>query len=75
MTTRSLRREFLNLPNAITLTRIALIPVFLWFTYYESRVDSFIACSSFMLRSTDAAPSSGGFSCGGAARCTPSSRH
>ena len=41
--TRSLRREALNLPNAITLTRIAAIPVFLWFTYYESRVDSFIA--------------------------------
>ncbi|BDG02438.1 CDP-diacylglycerol--glycerol-3-phosphate 3-phosphatidyltransferase [Anaeromyxobacter oryzae] len=40
---RSLRHEALNLPNAITLTRIALIPVFLWFTYYESRVDSFIA--------------------------------
>jgi CDP-diacylglycerol--glycerol-3-phosphate 3-phosphatidyltransferase len=40
---RSFRREALNLPNAITLTRIALIPVFLWFTYYESRVDSFIA--------------------------------
>jgi CDP-diacylglycerol--glycerol-3-phosphate 3-phosphatidyltransferase len=40
---RSLRREFLNLPNAITLARIALIPVFLWFTFYESRVDSFIA--------------------------------
>ena len=40
---RSLRREALNLPNAITLTRIAAIPVFLWFTYYESRVDSFIA--------------------------------
>jgi CDP-diacylglycerol--glycerol-3-phosphate 3-phosphatidyltransferase len=40
---RSLQREALNLPNAITLTRIALIPVFLWFTYYESRVDSFIA--------------------------------
>ncbi len=40
---RSLRREFLNLPNAITLARIALIPVFLWFTYFESRVDSFIA--------------------------------
>jgi CDP-diacylglycerol--glycerol-3-phosphate 3-phosphatidyltransferase len=33
----------LNPPNAITLTRIALIPVFLWFTYYESRTDSFIA--------------------------------
>jgi len=41
--TRSLRREFLNLPNAITLTRIALIPVFLWFTFFESRLDSFIA--------------------------------
>jgi CDP-diacylglycerol---glycerol-3-phosphate 3-phosphatidyltransferase len=40
---RSLRGELLNLPNAITLARIALIPVFLWFTYYESRVDSFIA--------------------------------
>jgi CDP-diacylglycerol--glycerol-3-phosphate 3-phosphatidyltransferase len=40
---RSLRREFLNLPNAITIARIALIPVFLWFTYFESREDSFIA--------------------------------
>jgi CDP-diacylglycerol--glycerol-3-phosphate 3-phosphatidyltransferase len=43
MSRRSLRREFLNLPNVITLARIGLIPVFLWFTYYESRVDSFIA--------------------------------
>ncbi|WP_242396213.1 CDP-diacylglycerol--glycerol-3-phosphate 3-phosphatidyltransferase [Anaeromyxobacter oryzisoli] len=49
MTTRSLRREALNLPNAITLTRIALIPVFLWFTYYESRVDSFIAAVVYAL--------------------------
>jgi CDP-diacylglycerol--glycerol-3-phosphate 3-phosphatidyltransferase len=40
---RSLRKEFLNIPNAITLVRIAMIPVFLWFTYHESRVDSFIA--------------------------------
>ncbi len=40
---RSLRTEFLNAPNAITLTRIALIPVFLWFTYHESRMDSFTA--------------------------------
>jgi CDP-diacylglycerol--glycerol-3-phosphate 3-phosphatidyltransferase len=41
---RHLGRELFNLPNAITLTRIAMIPVFLWFTYHESRVDSFIAC-------------------------------
>jgi len=45
--TRSLRQEALNLPNAITLTRIAAIPVFLWFTYYESRVDSFIAAITY----------------------------
>lgn len=43
MSARSLRQEALNLPNAITAARIALIPVFLWFTFYESRVDSFIA--------------------------------
>ncbi len=41
---RPFARDFLNLPIAITLARIAAIPVFLWFTYYESRVDSFIAC-------------------------------
>ena len=40
---RSLRKEFLNAPNAITLVRIAMIPVFLYFTYVESRVNSFIA--------------------------------
>ena len=40
---RSLRREFLNAPNAITLVRIAMIPVFLYFTYVESRTNSFIA--------------------------------
>ena len=51
MTPRSLRREFLNLPNMITLTRIALIPVFLWFTFYESRVDSFIACMVYAVTS------------------------
>ena len=47
MTVRSLRREALNLPNAITLVRVAMIPVFLWFTYYESRVDSFIAAITY----------------------------
>ena len=40
---RSLREEALNGPNAITLARIALIPVFLWFTFYESRVHSLVA--------------------------------
>jgi CDP-diacylglycerol--glycerol-3-phosphate 3-phosphatidyltransferase len=43
MSARSLRREAVNLPNAITLARVAMIPVILWFTYHESRVDSFIA--------------------------------
>ncbi len=51
MTTRSVRREALNLPNLITFTRIALIPVFLWFTYYESRVDSFIAAMVYAVTS------------------------
>jgi CDP-diacylglycerol--glycerol-3-phosphate 3-phosphatidyltransferase len=44
---RSLRGEAFNLPNAITAIRIAMIPVFLWFTYYESRSDSFIAAVTY----------------------------
>jgi CDP-diacylglycerol--glycerol-3-phosphate 3-phosphatidyltransferase len=44
---RSLKAEAFNLPNAITAVRIAMIPVFLWFTFYESRVDSFIAAVSY----------------------------
>ena len=40
---RSFRQEFWNLPNAITLVRIAAIPIFLFFTFEESRVNSFIA--------------------------------
>ena len=48
---RSFRSEFLNAPNAITLVRIAMIPVFLWFTYFESRVDSFIACIVYAVTS------------------------
>jgi CDP-diacylglycerol--glycerol-3-phosphate 3-phosphatidyltransferase len=48
---RSFRAEFLNGPNAITLVRIAMIPVFLWFTYHESRVDSFIACIVYAVTS------------------------
>ena len=48
---RSLKREFWNAPNMITLTRIAMIPVFLWFTFYESRLHSFIAATVFGLTS------------------------
>jgi CDP-diacylglycerol--glycerol-3-phosphate 3-phosphatidyltransferase len=40
---RSLKKELWNSPNVITLVRIGAIPVFLVFTYYESRVNSFIA--------------------------------
>ena len=40
---RSLRKELWSSPNIITLVRIAAIPVFLVFTYYESRLNSFIA--------------------------------
>jgi len=49
---RSLRREFLNAPNAITLARIAMIPVFLWFTFHESRVDSFVAAVIYAVTGT-----------------------
>jgi len=44
---RSLRAEALNLPNAITMARMAMIPAILWFTYYESRRASFIAAILF----------------------------
>lgn len=47
MNGRSLRQEAFNLPNAITMVRVAMIPVFLWFTYYESRIDSFIAALTY----------------------------
>jgi CDP-diacylglycerol--glycerol-3-phosphate 3-phosphatidyltransferase len=44
---RTLRAEALNLPNAITLIRMAMIPVILLFAYYESRRASFIAAALF----------------------------
>ncbi len=44
---RSLRQEFWNLPNGITLARIASIPVFLVFTWYESRANSLVAALIF----------------------------
>jgi len=40
---RDLKKELWSAPNIITLVRIAAIPVFLVFTYRESRVNSFIA--------------------------------
>ena len=47
MSTRTMRRELFNLPNVITMIRMAMIPVILWFTYYESRRASFIAAMLF----------------------------
>jgi len=39
---RDFKRELWSSPNIITLVRISSIPVFLAFTYYESRLNSFI---------------------------------
>ena len=44
---KSLKQEFFNLPNMLTLFRILVIPVVLVFIYYESRVNSFIAACLF----------------------------
>jgi CDP-diacylglycerol---glycerol-3-phosphate 3-phosphatidyltransferase len=43
----NLRRDLFNAPNAITAARIAMIPVILAFTYYEGRVNSFVAGALF----------------------------
>jgi len=43
----SLRRDLVNLPNAVTMIRIGMIPVILTFTYYESRQNSFVAALLF----------------------------
>jgi CDP-diacylglycerol--glycerol-3-phosphate 3-phosphatidyltransferase len=48
---RSFRQEFWNVPNVITLVRIAAIPVFLYFTFEESRVNSFWASLIFLFSS------------------------
>jgi CDP-diacylglycerol--glycerol-3-phosphate 3-phosphatidyltransferase len=48
---RSFRQEFWSLPNAITLVRIALIPLFLYFTFDGSRVHSFWASLIFLVTS------------------------
>jgi CDP-diacylglycerol--glycerol-3-phosphate 3-phosphatidyltransferase len=44
---RTLRQEAFNLPNTITMVRMGMIPVILWFTYFESRRASFIAAMLF----------------------------
>jgi CDP-diacylglycerol--glycerol-3-phosphate 3-phosphatidyltransferase len=41
------RQELFNLPNTITMVRMGMIPVILWFTYFESRKASFIAAMLF----------------------------
>ncbi len=43
----SLKNDLFNLPNAVTMVRIGMIPVILTFTYYESRLNSFIAAIIF----------------------------
>ncbi len=48
----NLRRDFFNAPNAITLARIAMIPVFLWFTWRESRLDSFVGAMIYAVTGT-----------------------
>ena len=42
-----LRDELLNAPNLMTLGRIALVPLLLWFLYYENRRNSFIAAAIY----------------------------
>ena len=48
----NLRRDFFNAPNVITLVRIGMIPIFLWFTWRESRVDSFIGAMIYAVTGT-----------------------
>jgi len=44
---KSLKQEFFNLPNMLTMCRILAIPLVLFFVYYESRINSFIAACLF----------------------------
>ncbi len=47
----TLKQEFFNLPNMLTMFRILVIPLVLFFVYYESRLNSFIAACLFALAS------------------------
>jgi len=40
---RSFRQELWSVPNLVTLVRIAAIPAFLFYAFYESRLHSFVA--------------------------------
>src|SRR5258708_36630530 len=44
-----LLQEFWNLPNMLTLGRILLIPLFVWFTYDADPLYSFCAAALFTL--------------------------
>lgn len=44
---KNLKQEFFNLPNMLTMCRILVIPLVLFFVYYESRINSFIAACLF----------------------------
>jgi CDP-diacylglycerol--glycerol-3-phosphate 3-phosphatidyltransferase len=43
----ALRQEFWNLPNMLTLGRIAIIPLFVWLTYDADPMSSLLAASLF----------------------------
>lgn len=49
MPKRTLREEFFNLPNLITMFRIAIIPAVCWFLHLGGPLDSFIAAVLFSL--------------------------
>jgi CDP-diacylglycerol--glycerol-3-phosphate 3-phosphatidyltransferase len=44
---KTLREEFLNLPNMLTMARIMVIPFVLVLIYYDSRIHSFFAAALF----------------------------
>jgi CDP-diacylglycerol--glycerol-3-phosphate 3-phosphatidyltransferase len=44
---RVLLKEFWNLPNVLTLGRIAVIPLFVWLTYDADPLSSFLAAALF----------------------------
>lgn len=46
---RVLLREFWNLPNILTMGRIAVIPLFVWLTYDADPLSSFLAGALFAL--------------------------